>query len=233
MKRLLYLASLLLLASCQLGKDKGSVASMDADFIPTDPHPFTKRISEGIDTLGEIVVNRSDADTTDYLLHEFTFLTEGISGTADCRYNEFNELIELWIKTADRQTHSRLQWDENGNIQGINSEIWVQDSLSTHQMICIEFKHSHHSAYGNWYARTAETVGGPIAALFHEGRLGRAPWTLPESISFVYSDIRGNMIGEQHTCSVKPIYTFDNNGRVTQEVIEMPDNKYQYTYIYN
>lgn len=224
---------------------------MDSDFQPTEPHPFASRTEASTgetlsraedfylhkDTLGTLVIERTDSDTVSALLHAFAFLdAEGCKGNATCQYNGFNELTDLWMETPSMRTHSMLQWDEDGNLQTINQETWLQSdedgTQPVHTMTFIHYSYSQHSGYGNWYAGMAEQIAGPVAEALHYGRMGRAPWTLPDNISYVSSDIQGDMIGEQKSHSCQPQYDYDNNGRVITERLIHPDNTQTYTYTY-
>lgn len=226
---------------------------MDPDFEPTEPHPFVLRTEQESgqrlapedyalhgDTLGSLFIQRTDTCVDAGHLQAFTFtsIDTGDTGAVSCEYNGFNELTDLWIDTPRQRTHSQMQWDEDGNLSAIHQEVWTQtvnatDSAISHTMLVIEYQYSQHSAYGNWYADMAEQIGGPIAAAFHAGQMGRSPWTLPERITYVRSVILDNMIGEQHSSICQPAYTYDRNGRVVSERLVLPDITHMYIYTYN
>lgn len=248
MKHLLHLVFILIIASsCGGHRDQTSPQQMDPDFEPTEPHPFAERIEQASgtkltstdlalhgDTIGQLVIQRAEADTGSYLLHSFTFtLADGTAGAASCEYNEFNELIDLYISSAQQSTHCRLQWDDNGNLSTVNQESWgSKDGATTHTLQNVEYQYSQQCAYGNWYGGMAEQIGGPISLAIHSGMLGRAPWTLPEAITYVCSTIQGDMIGEQQTYNNKPEYEFDNNGRVIKEKLSIPHQSHTHLYTY-
>lgn len=247
---LLVPAFLLLMTSCNGTQGKAPAAQMDPDFEPNEPHPFAERLEtvSGLklttedftltgNSVGSLVIERTDADSLSDLLSSFVFHDgEGNAGSAKCEYNGFNELTDLWIESPQQRTHSMMQWDENGNLVFINQETWKQettpDSASSHTLQVLEYKYSTCSSYGNWYADIAEQLGGPIATLFHAGLLGRAPWMLPESFTRVTSTITGDVIGEQKTSACKPEYEFDNNGRVISEMLALPQVTHSYKYTY-
>lgn len=230
MKYFLYLFTLLILASCNGKQSKSPTLQMDPDFEPTEPHPFTERIettsgqkllSQDLtlhgDTLGSLIIERTGSDLASDLLYAFNFRTaDGNTGSVTCQYNEFNELTDLWVESPAERIHSMLQWGEDGNLGSINQEVWNLASAD-HTMHVIEYRYSKHSGYGNWYAGMAEQIGGCIAPLLHAGLLGRAPWTLPEAITYVQSEIQDNMIGSQQTHTCQPEYAHDHNGRVISE----------------
>ena len=240
MKHYLYLATIILLASCNGNQSKSPTLSMDPDFEPNEPHPFVERVetASGMklssqdlllhgDTLGTLIIERAESDPGEDLLHAFTYRdAEGHTGTVTCQYNDFNELTDLWIECPTERTHSLLQWNEDGNLNAINQESWREDD--THTMQVIEYRYTKQSAYGNWYAGMAEQLGGPIAILFHAGLLGRAPWTLPDAITILTSVISNDMIGEQATSSLEPEYSLDRNGRVEGEKVGAVAYSYRY-----
>lgn len=249
MKHHLLLVSILLIASsCGRHHQQTSPQQMDPDFEPTEPHPFAERIDQSSgtkltpndfalhgDTIGPLVILRAEPDTGSYLLHSFSFcLPDGAEGTATCEYNEFNELVDLFISSAQQSTHSRLQWNDDGNLTTVNQESWLSiDGTSIHTLQNIEYRYGQQCAYGNWYGDMAEKIGGPLSLIIHAGLLGRAPWTLPEATTYVCSTIQGDMIGEQQTYNYKSEYEFDNNGRVVKETLTIPQQQshsYQYTY---
>lgn len=248
MKQILYIASALLLMGCNGRQDKAQNLQMDPDFEPTEPHPFAERIETETeeklttedyrqhgDTIGTLVIKRAETDTDEYLLHTFSFSQDaGDTGTVNCQYNEFNELTDLWIETPQQRTHSMMQWDENGNLSSVTQESWTNDgdAEQSHKVQVIEYQYSRQSGYGNWFAGMAEQIGGPIAAVFYAGLTGRAPWMLPETITYVCSEIRDEMIGEQQTYQGHPSYQYDNNGRVISEILSMPNLSLSYRYSY-
>lgn len=248
MKHLLHLVSLLLIAcSCGGHREQASTQQMDPDFEPTEPHPFAERIEQASgnkltsndfilhdDTLGQLVIRRAEADTGSYLLHSFSFsLPDGTTGAATCEYNEFNELADLYISSAQQNTHCKLQWDDSGNLISLNQESWLSaDDKPTHTLQTIEYRYGQHCAYGNWYGGMAEQIGGPVSLAIYAGLLGRAPWTLPVATAYVCSTIHGDMIGEQQTYNCKSEYEFDNNGRVVKERLTTPHQTHTYQYTY-
>lgn len=250
MKLFVHLVFLLLMVSCGGQHVKMPDTPMDADFEPTEPHPFAERIETTTearlsaadltwhsDTVGSLVIERTDADTSAVLLRSFSYIdAQKVKGEVNCQYNEFNELSDLWITTPTLRIHNMLQWSEDGNLVSVNQESWIADGLSataqSHKMLVFEYRYSQHSAYGNWFAGMAEQIGGPIAEAFHAGLLGRAPWTLPAEVTVVCSEISGNMVSDQQTFRCKPQYDFDNNGQVIGETVTLNPASQAYTYKY-
>lgn len=238
---------LLLMASCTTHEAKTTAeAPMDEDFEPCDPHPFACRTDQtsGLqltaesynhgDTLGTLVISLPTDEQPDNLLHNFTFCDAEVgAGSAVCTYNDFFEITDLWVETADVRSHSTLQWDDNGNLTSLSQETWTAENDSTlHSVQIFEYRYSEHTAYGNWYAGQAEQIGGPLAPALHAGRMGRAPWTLPESYTCVISELSHNMVSQQETQRGRFEYTHDNNGRVIRERQLLPQQEriYEYTY---
>lgn len=250
MKRLAFLTPLLLLAAGCGTRDAKPAASapMDADFEPSEPHPWTCRTEQSTgqrltadsytahgDTLGELVITPAESDGQNTPLRHFTFSspTDG-TGSATCAYNDFAELTELWVETEAVNAHSSLQWDDNGNLVSINLETWNRKGdTPRHELQVIEYRYTDHTAYGNWYASLAETVGGPVALAFHAGRMGRAPWMLPEAYTCVTSVLSKDMVESQETEKGRFSYTFDHNGRVVTERQQLHHEQRSYEYTYH
>lgn len=253
MKRPTFLLTPLLLLAASCGtrdaRPADSATPMDADFEPSEPHPWTSRTEQRTgqrltaesytahgDTLGALVITpaESDGQQNPQLRHfAFSSATDG-AGSATCAYNDFAELTDLWVETEARRTHSMLLWDDDGNLVSINQETWTHEGDSSrHELQVIEYRYTDHTAYGNWHASQAETIGGPVALALHAGRMGRAPWTLPEAYTCVTSVLSQDMVESQETERGSFSYTFDHNGRVVTERQQLHDQQHTYEYTYH
>lgn len=234
-------------------------STMDPDFDPMQKHPIAQRTAQATgqvldvaamvmhgDTLGDVLLLRNvEMDDYNRLLLEADVTPlaadsasrqaiDSLMGHIAFTYNIANgEVAQVTYSDATTQIYSQVDWDEDGNISLItrthieHTPQGVRQTAETYT-----YSYSTLSANGNWYTGIPALLCGPAEALCYTGFTGRAPWTLPTSVTVISSTIEDGRIAAQSEVTTAICYTLNQNRLVVSQQFQLGETPLSFSYTY-